>query len=179
MPKGIKGFQKGHKSFSEKGRFQKGFNHKPESIEKIRASSASRKFSNEVKMKASERMKNNNPAKSIEVARKISLSNKGRKPWNWSGNPVDEIRKARNSAECNEWRLKVFQRDNFTCKMPGCDKSEKYLEAHHIKRFAQFKELRFEINNGITLCKKCHNKTRVREEKFESLFYGILGFDGY
>ena len=58
--------------------------------------------------------------------------------------------------------------------MPNCDKTVKGIEAHHIKRFAFFPELRFEITNGITLCKKCHNKTRMKEENFEILFNEIL-----
>ncbi len=65
--------------------------------------------------------------------------------------------------EYQKWRSDVFQRDNWTCQTCG-KKSEigkcVYLEAHHIKKWAYFPELRYEVNNGITLCKECHRLTR-------------------
>lgn len=55
------------------------------------------------------------------------------------------------------WREAVFERDNWTCQ--ECNERGGYLEPHHIKSWAQYPELRFELNNGITLCKKCHRLT--------------------
>jgi len=61
------------------------------------------------------------------------------------------------TAEYKQWRLKVFYRDNFTCQ--GCNNVGGYLTAHHIKSWAKYPELRFEVNNGITLCDNCHKLT--------------------
>lgn len=60
---------------------------------------------------------------------------------------------ARTSPEAHEWRKRVFTRDNFTCVECG-DKGR--LNAHHIVPWADSEELRFDINNGVTLCLECH-----------------------
>ena len=59
--------------------------------------------------------------------------------------------------EYNNWRISVFNRDNYTCQNCGAVKT--YLQAHHIKSFCNFPELRLDVNNGLTLCRACHYKT--------------------
>lgn len=54
------------------------------------------------------------------------------------------------------WRDAVYKKDHYTCQI--CKKHFKQLIAHHIKNFKEFPELRFAIDNGITLCRKCHNR---------------------
>lgn len=59
------------------------------------------------------------------------------------------------STRLNKWSLAVRERDGFMCRKCG---SREKLNAHHIKSFADFPGLRFNINNGITLCEDCHKK---------------------
>lgn len=60
----------------------------------------------------------------------------------------------RNMPEYIEWRKAVFERDNWTCQECGAHGEQ----AHHIKQWAHHSELRFDVDNGITLCKACHAK---------------------
>ena len=75
---------------------------------------------------------------------------------NWRGGITKEYQKIRNSEGYNQWRLQVFNRDGFKCV--SCGKPGKGIHAHHIKSFSEYPKLRLDVNNGITLCKKCHSK---------------------
>ena len=72
-----------------------------------------------------------------------------------------------------EWRKKVYARDNHTCRWPGC-KNKKKLQAHHIYRWADFPSLRFEIKNGISLCKIHHDMIKNQEDIYAPIFSKIL-----
>lgn len=79
----------------------------------------------------------------------------------WKGG-ITPINKAlRQSFEYEEWRKSVFERDLYTCQ--DCGQIGGYLHADHIKRFAEYPDLRFEVSNGQTLCINCH-KIKTREE---------------
>ena len=79
---------------------------------------------------------------------------KSKNHWNWRGGitPVNVL--IRNCGEYKSWRISVFRRDFFTCVF--CGYNGKHIEADHIKPFSIFPELRFDINNGRTLCRNCH-----------------------
>ena len=61
----------------------------------------------------------------------------------------------RNIIGYNNWRREVFKRDNFTCQCCG-DKKGGNLRSHHIFNYMENKEKRIDVENGITLCDKCH-----------------------
>lgn len=71
----------------------------------------------------------------------------------------EEREKGRNilGASYTEWRTSVFARDNYTCQCCGNNKSGN-LNAHHLNGYNWDKEHRTDVNNGITLCKKCHKE---------------------
>ena len=87
---------------------------------------------------------------------KKRLDMRGKKHFAWKGGVVSENGKIRCSSEARLWRKSCFQRDDFTCQKYGTKGG--YLIAHHINNFAEFPELRFAIDNGITLSKKAHDE---------------------
>lgn len=90
---------------------------------------------------------------------KEHLSREWKGPANplWKGGRSKNYRAGYYSKEYREWRMAVFQRDAFRCQ--GCGQVGGYLNAHHIKSFANFPDLRFELDNGVTLCEACHSLT--------------------
>ena len=72
----------------------------------------------------------------------------------WKGGVTEFNDKFRKSEEYKQWRADVYKRDNWTCQ--ECGYKGRQLVAHHIKKFADYPELRLELSNGITLCRKCH-----------------------
>lgn len=69
-----------------------------------------------------------------------------------------------------DWKVAVHERDRWCCQL-CCEKDKKRLTAHHIRRKALRPELRFEVDNGITLCRRCHDVLVTRREAaFEGLF---------
>lgn len=83
-----------------------------------------------------------------------SIQMQGKNNPKWKGGITPENESIRKSKKYKVWQKSVFRKDHFTCQK--CKKHGSRLEAHHIKPFAKYSELRFDINNGITLCKECH-----------------------
>ena len=120
---------------------------------------------------------------SLETKKKMSIAKKGKpslckgkkvgfvvhpeliykgKPWNkgikgkeshsWKGgittkNQLERIKFRK------EIQKTVFERDNYTCQLCG---SKKNLQVDHIQSWAEYVELRFNIDNCRTLCAECH-----------------------
>ena len=98
-----------------------------------------------------------------------SISQAGANSNFWKGGISEPLRRLRSSSAFKEWRKTVFERDDYTCQKCG-SRSKKgspvFLHPHHIKEFALYENLRFELSNGITYCDKCHKKTHglIKEE---------------
>jgi len=50
--------------------------------------------------------------------------------------------------------------------MPDCNSRSRDIAAHHIYPKKKYPEKQFDIDNGITLCRKCHELTYGKEEQF-------------
>ena len=75
----------------------------------------------------------------------------------WKGGINGENDTLRHRREYKIWRTSVYKRDDYTCQC--CGKRGSKLNAHHINSFADYPELRYDVDNGITLCTQCHDST--------------------
>lgn len=139
---------------------------------------------------------NDNPSKRQGVRDKISLAKKGIPPSTETIKAVINAHKgflgkdARNGRwkedrttlkKTNrrgdpayvEWRITVYRRDGFKCKLSS-ESCLGRLEAHHIKPWRNYPELRYEINNGITLCHAHHPSVEAEEKRLEDLFLSLI-----
>lgn len=72
-----------------------------------------------------------------------------------------------------EWSKNVKNRDNWKCKMSNDDCNGR-LEAHHILEYAKHPELRYDINNGITLCHFHHPLKQSEVERLTPYFTNLI-----
>jgi 5-methylcytosine-specific restriction endonuclease McrA len=107
---------------------------------------------------------------------KISKSKKG-KPNLSKGKPRyhtriennkrSERKQAMTRIEYKLWRHNIFERDDYTCQM--CNVKGKAIHADHIIPWSVSKELRYDINNGRTLCIECHEQTDSYPKQFRKV----------
>ena len=73
--------------------------------------------------------------------------------------PDQTTQEERKCREYKAWRRAVQSDDEYTCQACGIVPSDtKNLHAHHILPWATFPNMRFDRDNGISLCKSCHNQ---------------------
>lgn len=80
----------------------------------------------------------------------------GSKNYQWNPNLTDEDRQIkRNTFEYRHWCKEIYKKDDYICQC--CNKrGGKFLNAHHLYNWADYPELRYDTDNGTTLCRDCH-----------------------
>lgn len=107
---------------------------------------------------------------SFETKMKKRESQLGDKGTGWKGGIASQKNIEKHSLFFKEWRRSVLDRDNHTCRKCGATKAnnnEAHIQTHHIKPYAKYPELRHDVNNGITLCEKCHKEEHKRLGQLE------------
>ena len=111
-----------------------------------------------------------------EHKRKISESNKGEKCYRYFKDrtllKTDERLKSYDT-KYKYWMLEVKKRDGWKCKINNEDCCGR-LEAHHILDWINYPELRYDTNNGITLCLAHHPRKRAEEKRLAPIFQELV-----
>jgi 5-methylcytosine-specific restriction endonuclease McrA len=155
-PEWNKGKKIDRKKYPNFGHFKK---HSEKSKQKNRVAHLKENLSDETRKKMSEAQKKRKHTENTK--RKMSLAHGG------NGTPQRSSKRYYHilDKKYKEWRSKVFARDNWTCQTCS-GKSEIgkpiYIEPHHIKGWAKYPKLRYELSNGVTLCKECHKLTHKK-----------------
>ena len=130
--------------------------------------------------------------KQKEAARKHALGNtysKGRIPWNkglrgflagvqhynWIADRtmVKTTDREHNDPRYKQWKKEIHTRDKAKCRIANEDCSGR-LEAHHILPWSESPELRYEVNNGISLCHYHHPRKRKEEQRLAPVFQQMV-----
>ena len=135
-----------------------GYKHSDETIEKIRLGNLGKKYAYKARRKGIKRT----------FAKRPNAF--GENHYKWLGGYSKSQHKG---TEYNEWRMAVYKRDGFKCKISNEDCISE-IEAHHILSFTKYPELRYEINNGITLCRKHHPRKMVEEVRLAPVFQDLI-----
>lgn len=121
----------------------------------------------------------------IETKAKISMANKKNSSRYWLGKKRPDISGSNSSAwkggitlvmklERTKFRqqvqMLVLQRDDFTCQI--CDARGGNLQVDHIKRWADYPELRFELSNCRTVCMACHYYITFKRKLPQGVVWG-------
>lgn len=93
--------------------------------------------------------------------------------WVADRNQLVKSEKKHLDSRYREWMFAIKNRDMWKCKINNSDCNGK-LESHHILNWKDYPELRYEINNGITLCHAHHPRGREREAKLSPYFQSLV-----
>lgn len=135
-------------------------------------------FTEERKRKIAEKLKGNRNSlgyqHSEKAKKKISEFHKGRKYQlgkTWGAHKQQD---KRNDVAYRDFVKKVKERDNYSCMLKNQECSG-YNIVHHIYGWAAYPELRYSINNGITLCQAHHPRGKKNEQRLIPFLKHLVG----
>ncbi len=81
---------------------------------------------------------------------------------NWKGGITKENQRGRGSRKYRNWMEQVLEKSKGACYLCGNEPEE----CHHIKSWVDFKEERYNPDNGAALCHDCHMKVHHENKEF-------------
>lgn len=89
-----------------------------------------------------------------------------------------KVKSKRPQFENRKWVKEILKRDNYTCQM--CNEVGGKLQADHIKPYSLCEEYeKWDLENGRTLCVKCHKNTPTYGGKMKTILKKLKPEVGY
>lgn len=104
--------------------------------------------------------------KTTNVQQKETKRNNSKKKYEPSDN-----KKWRHNIAYYEWRDACIERDGEKCQRCGKEQEKRWLVVHHIAPWDKYPQLRYDISNGIVLCRGCHNIIHILPNRKENKGY--------
>jgi len=162
-----KGFKHSEETKKKIGDRLVGHKHSEETIKKIKDKSIFKKghkpWNNGLPQpkKVKEKISKTNKKKGIKPKKIFSEKGKNHPRWNGGG--------------YGYWKKVALSRDNYTCQKCGL-RDEEIMEVDHILPKSVYPELKYDINNLMTLCPNCHRRKSIKERK--NGIYGRKNVEG-
>lgn len=83
------------------------------------------------------------------------------------------VDRSSNDERSKIWKRMIRKRDRRKCQFPDCCEKKK-LQCHHIQRWVDCPELRYDVSNGILLCKYHHTIVTGQEIAYAPIFIEIV-----
>lgn len=134
---------------------RKGFRHTEETKLKVSGSNSAMWKGGRPKCACGKQLSDYKCKHCVKCNNELKLNAKfGEKNWRWRGGISSEHDKLRQSLEIKRWKKECKKRDNYTCQKDLSTRDN--IVVHHIESFANFPELRTDVNNGIILSREAH-----------------------
>lgn len=95
---------------------------------------------------------------------------KGHVAWNKIGDGITSQSKLERAKFNKAVQPLVLARDNYTCQI--CNQYSGNLQVDHIKRWSEYPELRFDLDNCRTLCMACHYYITFKRKLPQGVVWG-------
>jgi hypothetical protein len=69
-----------------------------------------------------------------------------------------------NGRDSRYWRKQALFRDDFTCQVCGL-KDPEIMEVDHLKSKSLYPELKYDLDNLVSICPNCHRRKSLRDVK--------------
>jgi hypothetical protein len=138
----------------------------------VAKSNASRTYSDATKQKRSQVAKSLWSSASFRKMHE-SKTRENNPAWIKDRSKVKSYNNRRDDANYVIWRKEVYERDGFKCRIANSDCKGR-IEAHHILSWREHPDLRYQLNNGITLCHRHHPHFRRETAELSDYFQQLI-----